>query len=43
MNDLIQYAETEFGIPILDAEFDHMFHMMEHDRLLDRNKCYMGA
>lgn len=43
MNDLIQYAENEFGIPLLDAEFDHTNHMLERDLILGRENCYMGA
>ena len=43
MNDLIQYAETEFGIPMLDSDFDYTDHILERDMIFGRNNCYMGS
>jgi hypothetical protein len=45
MNDLIQFAENEFGFPVLNAEFDHMKYMLEQEKMLGSTKngeCFIG-
>ena len=34
MSDIINFAESEFGIPLLDMEYDHMEHQLNRDLVL---------